>query len=1014
MTPPNLENLQENIDEVQQPSPEISTKGSSLPSVYGKIASRFMQIGYATSIITGIVGVKPSFAQDCNGLEKCIIYEEPKNPFTFGENGITKAEPTVFSIEPLTQQPTVYYGVEPEPKAILVDNWTDKVNPVIPANISKDTPIITNDGSYYGYNMVSAQELQIRAEQQQAAIRAAYAQNSARVTTKMFEIATDNITGKFQLDGSTTIQPEIETDVLMPNSVIKTADEVTAISIESTKNTTLLDIAKQLNEKFGISSPQMIQEIIDETLKHYENPSDAPVIAGNPDFLKSTGKIYIPQKYLEVILENFDTENLNRNPIINVGFDNEKNAIQQFGPISPRGHTFTLKTDKQNQVTGFINLDNASLDEIAESISNDPKIQESMPGLTKEMVIEMFKADPQNNGLINESTLASRSETTLNIPAELANALNKYINSLIPGENKIGPGGFEAMQTLKLMSEASQDLLTATTEEEANTYNSELEIYKGILQTQINSLPENEKESIAKAFNEIAEQENNIPKILVKGSEIKSFLQALGISDISEESLAFIDQNDLISFENGQRFEYQNTDGTLMQVLLTVGTSQTQKQIAQLALDEADEALLKTVQELFENGVVNVGDDMFISAAQAAKSPLADGLFGKIVNGSTPILQLVEGQTGARVSLQTARQLLAALSEVGIPFFAVNPNIDIQGLEIVDDKGRTIRWSEIAEQAAKKNPLNDLNFKTIAETLAGIFEVAELTEPKPVLSVDNPDYQKLSDLEAEYEIAKQSGDAQRIQTAFYNLNLHQAELTEKYGTTEPTIARVTGGQNIHTTPPTLDENAKTDYIRLSQDINNPNLPIEERVKAFDEIWYKYSDQIVDKLFFKAGYSGPKDKDKRLTKEADDAKMKLYFKIRTQVSNGVFNDQKPLILTAYLSTAAGTRVIDDSRAAQLKWEVGPVDLFFGPQVATGDFSDELINQVYFDWVMQKAKEELDPRIYDAFDLYIQGYSGEEIAEKLNIEKGTVKSRVSRAKKAIKGIIEGKEITGDAEN
>jgi hypothetical protein len=259
-----------------------------------------------------------------------------------------------------------------------------------------------------------------------------------------------------------------------------------------------------------------------------------------------------------------------------------------------------------------------------------------------------------------------------------------------------------------------------------------------------------------------------------------------------------------------------------------------------------------------------------------------------------------------------------------------------------------------------------------------------------------------------------AGDAQRIQNAFYALSLHQAELTEKYGTTEPTIARVTDGQNIYTTPPTLDENAKTDYIRLSQDINNPNLPIEERVKAFDEIWYKYSDQIVDKLFFKAGYSGPKDKDKRLTKEADDAKMKLYFKIRTQVSNGVFNNQKPLILTAYLSTAAGTRVIDDSRTAQLKWEVGPVDLFFGPQVATGDFSDELINQVYFDWVMVEAEKKLDPKIYETFVLSLEGYSIREMAEILNTKEGTVKSRINRARKGILGIMNGSEITEDPEN
>jgi RNA polymerase sigma-70 factor (ECF subfamily) len=59
-------------------------------------------------------------------------------------------------------------------------------------------------------------------------------------------------------------------------------------------------------------------------------------------------------------------------------------------------------------------------------------------------------------------------------------------------------------------------------------------------------------------------------------------------------------------------------------------------------------------------------------------------------------------------------------------------------------------------------------------------------------------------------------------------------------------------------------------------------------------------------------------------------------------------------------------------------------------------------ITFDDVI-KATQQLSPRYKEVFELYLQGYKHEEIAEKLGISIGTSKSNVFKSKKRIKDIL-----------
>ena len=68
----------------------------------------------------------------------------------------------------------------------------------------------------------------------------------------------------------------------------------------------------------------------------------------------------------------------------------------------------------------------------------------------------------------------------------------------------------------------------------------------------------------------------------------------------------------------------------------------------------------------------------------------------------------------------------------------------------------------------------------------------------------------------------------------------------------------------------------------------------------------------------------------------------------------------------------------------------------------EYTLETSEGITFDDVI-KATQQLSPRYKEVFELYIQGYKHEEIAEKLGISIGTSKSNVFKSKKRIKDIL-----------
>jgi len=68
----------------------------------------------------------------------------------------------------------------------------------------------------------------------------------------------------------------------------------------------------------------------------------------------------------------------------------------------------------------------------------------------------------------------------------------------------------------------------------------------------------------------------------------------------------------------------------------------------------------------------------------------------------------------------------------------------------------------------------------------------------------------------------------------------------------------------------------------------------------------------------------------------------------------------------------------------------------------DYEMETSEGITFDDVLQ-ATQQLSPRYREVFELYLQGYKHDEIAEELGITVGTSKSNVFKSKKRIKDIL-----------
>jgi len=68
----------------------------------------------------------------------------------------------------------------------------------------------------------------------------------------------------------------------------------------------------------------------------------------------------------------------------------------------------------------------------------------------------------------------------------------------------------------------------------------------------------------------------------------------------------------------------------------------------------------------------------------------------------------------------------------------------------------------------------------------------------------------------------------------------------------------------------------------------------------------------------------------------------------------------------------------------------------------DYEIETSEGITFDDVLQ-ATQQLSPRYREVFELYLQGYKHDEIAEELGITVGTSKSNVFKSKKRIKDIL-----------
>ncbi len=141
--------------------------------------------------------------------------------------------------------------------------------------------------------------------------------------------------------------------------------------------------------------------------------------------------------------------------------------------------------------------------------------------------------------------------------------------------------------------------------------------------------------------------------------------------------------------------------------------------------------------------------------------------------------------------------------------------------------------------------------------------------------------------------------------------------------------------------------------------------------------YKHRNRLKQRIFKWNPYISEDDR--------NDILQDLYLKVSGITVLDTSNEPKFL---NYIQMCLHHLLIDKYRKAKI-------------QGFKTEVQDDMIIQdfEYDDTPTFNLKELLNPRFYDTFIMYVEGYKYEEIAEKMDVPLGTIKARIHNAKKQL---------------